>query len=74
MHTVEASSGELVQKVFELARLAVPRRVYSKGHFDYVGAIVAEVVKQASGCAGYRQVGGTDVLGHFFTKFEPLAS
>jgi tryptophanase len=73
MQTVDVSTGELKQTVFELARLAVPRRVYSKGHFDYVAAVVAEVVRGAPTSPGYRQVSGSEVLGHFFVKFAPLA-
>jgi tryptophanase len=73
MQTVDVTTGDIEQVVFELARLAVPRRVYSKGHFDYVAAVVSHVVRNAPASPGYRQVGGSEVLGHFFVKFEPIS-
>ena len=73
LHTVSAETGEIVDKVFQLARLAIPRRVYTKAHIEYVAGVAERIVQNASKNLGYRMVHTTDVLSHFFVKFEPLA-
>jgi tryptophanase len=72
IQTVDARTGDVVQRVFEFVRLALPRRVYGKDHLDYVGAIVKKVVTDAPTSRGYRKVAGPDWLSHFFAKFAPL--
>jgi tryptophanase len=73
MNTVLPETGEITERVFQFARLAVPRRVYSKAHMDYVAGVVARVKERASQNRGYRVVHKPEILGHFFAKFEPLA-
>jgi tryptophanase len=72
LHTVSPSNGEIVDRVFQFARFAVPRRVYSKSHMDYVAGVAERVAEGALKNPGYRVVQNTEVLGHFFAKFEPL--
>jgi tryptophanase len=66
-------TGKLTTRTFHFARFAVPRRVYTKSHLDYVGRIMANVKANAGRSAGYRCTHSPEVLGHFFSKFEPLA-
>src|SRR5207244_1852338 len=40
----------------ELVRLAIPRRVYTQSHIDYVGEVVGEVAPRAEDLRGYRIV------------------
>jgi tryptophanase len=72
LHTVSTTTGELVERLFQFARFAVPRRVYSKAHAEYVAGIMARVVAKAPSSAGYRLVSAPKRLSHFFAKFEPL--
>lgn len=72
VNTVDPRSGDIVERVFQFARLAVPRRVYSKAHMDFVGEIARQVVANAPNQRGYRPVFVPPVLGHFFAKFEPF--
>jgi tryptophanase len=65
-------AGEIRPHVFQFARFAVPRRVYGKGHLDYVGQVVQRVKANAAQCRGYRLVYAPEVLPHFFAKFAPL--
>lgn len=74
LHTVSAKSGEIMDKTFHLARFAVPRRVYSKAHIEYVAGVAERVAHNAAKSPGYRMVHSAEVLSHFFVKFEPLAS
>ena len=71
MKTVDPANGEIVERTFQFARFAVPRRVYSKAHMEYVAEVFARVKANAPNERGYRVVEHPDVLGHFFAKFEP---
>jgi tryptophanase len=56
----------------ELVRLAIPRRVYTQSHIDYVAEVIASVVPHAGSLKGYRIVEQGPWLRHFTAKFEPL--
>jgi len=56
----------------ELVRLAIPRRVYTRSHLQYVGDVVGEVAERASALGGYRMTFAPKVLRHFTAEFEPL--
>ena len=58
----------------ELVRLAVPRRLYTQSHIDYVGEIAGHVAEIAKSLQGYRITEAPRVLRHFTAKFEPLVS
>jgi tryptophanase len=72
MNTIDPKTGDIVARRFQFARFAVPRRVYSKAHMQYVALIAQRVREQAGRNPGYRVVEHPDVLGHFFAKFLPL--
>jgi tryptophanase len=55
----------------ELVRLALPRRVYTQSHLDYVADVVGSVARQASAVPGYRIVSQPAALRHFTARFEP---
>ncbi len=57
----------------ELVRLALPRRVYTQSHIDYVGEVVAAVAARAEEIRGYRIVEQPRWLRHFTARLEPLA-
>jgi tryptophanase len=73
LKTVDAS-GNVVTKEFHFARFAVPRRVYTQSHLDYVGRVMRRVRENARENHGYRCTYRPEVLGHFFARFEPLAA
>jgi tyrosine phenol-lyase len=72
MHTV-GPDGEIAERTFQFARIAIPRRVYTRSHLEYVAKVVAHAKARARTNPGYRVVDMPPVLGHFFAKFEPLA-
>ncbi len=57
----------------ELLRLAIPRRVYTKSHIDYVIEVILEVVASKNDIPGVRIVEEPETLRHFSATFEPIA-
>jgi tryptophanase len=56
----------------DLVRLAIPRRVYTQSHIDYVAEAVIHVARQRDALRGYRIASAPKVLRHFTASFEPL--
>jgi tryptophanase len=65
-------TGEEVPAAMELVRLAIPRRVYTQSHVDYVVEAILEVHERRSSLKGYRIVHEAPFLRHFSANFEPL--
>jgi len=58
----------------DLVRLAIPRRVYTQSHIDYVAEAVIGVAALKQQLRGYRITKAPAVLRHFTALFEPLAA
>jgi tryptophanase len=56
----------------DLVRLAMPRRVYTQSHADYVVEVFEEVVARRDALRGFRIVSQPPRLRHFTARFEPL--
>lgn len=56
----------------ELVRLAIPRRVYTQSHVDYVVEVILELHRRREQLRGYRITWQTPFLRHFSCHFEPL--
>jgi tryptophanase len=56
----------------ELVRLAIPRRVYTQSHVDYVIEVARWVAERAGKLRGLRIVDQPRALRHFTARFEPL--
>lgn len=57
----------------DLVRLAIPRRVYTQSHIDFVAEAVLQVAGRRDQLRGYRITSAPRVLRHFTASFEPLA-
>ena len=68
----DPDTGEMVYPKLELVRLAIPRRVYTQSHMDYVAEVIARIAKRADKLRGYRFTYAPELLRHFTAKFEPL--
>lgn len=56
----------------ELLRLAIPRRVYTQSHIDYVVEAILEVAARKETLRGYRITQQPGFLRHFSCRFEPI--
>jgi len=56
----------------DLVRLAIPRRVYTQSHIDYVAEATISVAAGREALRGYRIREAPEVLRHFTATFEPL--
>ena len=56
----------------ELVRLAIPRRVYTQSHLDYVVETFAELLKEREQALGYRITYEPHFLRHFTSHFEQV--
>lgn len=56
----------------ELVRLAIPRRVYTQSHIDYVCEIIIEVFKKRETYKGYKISYEAPLLRHFTAEMELL--
>jgi tryptophanase len=66
--------GELIPSPYELVRLAIPRRVYTKSHLEHVRDTVLGIFQGRGRTAveGFRIVRETPFLRHFSAHFEPI--
>jgi len=68
----DPTTGEETAANSELVRLAVPRRVYTQSHIDYVVEIILDVFRRREAIGGFRFTKQAAVLRHFTARFEPL--
>lgn len=68
----DPDSGEMVYPQLELVRLALPRRVYTQSHLDYVADTLAALAQHPEQLRGYRLTYAPPLLRHFTARFEPL--
>lgn len=64
--------GTLVPASMELVRLAIPRRVYTQSHIEYVAETFEEIMRRREGTRGYRITKEPRFLRHFSAHFAPV--
>jgi len=68
----DPATGAEVAAPMELVRLAIPRRVYTQSHMDYVIEAIDEVNARKGRLRGVRIIEQAPFLRHFTARFEPL--
>jgi len=73
MHAEKQSdSGEEIPSAMDLVRLAIPHRVYTQSHIDYVVEAILRVHERRDSIGGYQITSQPKFLRHFTAQFEPL--
>ena len=65
-------NGKLIPSMMELVRMAIPRRVYTQSHIDYLLEVIIEVYKNRDKLKGYKFIDEAPMLRHFTARFEAL--
>lgn len=68
----DPETGVMAYPSLELVRLAIPRRVYTQSHLDYVAESLAQISSRREGVHGYKFTYAPKLLRHFTARFEPL--
>ena len=66
------ANARLIPAALELVRLAIPRRVYTQSHIDYVAEVIIDVFAARKGIEGLRIVEESPMLRHFTARLEPV--
>jgi tryptophanase len=66
------ANGALLPAPLELVRLAIPRRVYTQSHIDYVAEVIIEVFQKRNEVKGLRIIEEAPLLRHFTAKLQTL--
>ncbi len=67
----DSVTGQETTAPMELVRLAIPRRVYTQSHIDYVVEAIINIWQRRDAVRGYRFVSQAPLLRHFTARFEP---
>jgi tryptophanase len=68
----DPDTGVMVYPSLELVRLAIPRRVYTQSHLDYVADTLAQISTRREGVRGFKFTYAPRLLRHFTARFEPM--
>lgn len=66
----DTKTGNEIPSPMELVRLAIPRRVYTQSHMDYVVEAILQVYQHRERIRGMRIVYEAPFLRHFTARFE----
>ena len=69
---LDPQTGEMAYPRLELVRLALPRRVYTQSHLDYVAETLIKISERREQVRGYRFTYAPELLRHFTARFEPV--
>jgi tryptophanase len=70
----DPETGEEIPAPMELVRLAIPRRVYTQSHIDYVIEAILAVYNRREAIRGLEIVYQAPFLRHFTARFKKVAS
>lgn len=68
----DPTTGEVIPAPNELVRFAIPRRVYTRSHLDYVGEVAQEVAKNVDQIKGLTITWAPELLRHFLARLDWL--
>jgi len=66
-------AGKLIPAPMELVRLAIPRRVYTQSHIDYVSEVIIKVFSKKNEIKGMQIIEEAETLRHFTVKMKEIS-
>jgi tryptophanase len=66
--------GTETAAAMDLVRMAIPRRVYTQSHADYLIEVFEDLVADKDKLPGYRIIWQPSAMRHFTAKFRPLGT
>ena len=69
---IDPETGEEIYPKLDLVRMAIPRRVYTQSHMDYVVEVLGKIANNADRIKGFKIIYQPKLLRHFTARFEPL--
>ena len=74
MFSYQKEDGSWVYPELDLVRLAIPRRVYTREHLDYISNSIIKLYKNRNDVTGLKMTYDPKVLRHFNARFEPVST
>jgi len=65
-------NGKFIPANWELVRLAIPRRVYTQSHVEYIIEVFEKIKRKKPGIKGYKIIDEPPFLRHFTCKLQPV--
>ncbi len=72
MSKKDPESGKLIPPRLELVRLAIPRRVYTNMHMQYVAEAIIEIYREREKLRGFEIEYEPEFLRHFTARLKPV--
>ncbi|MCK4572984.1 MAG: tryptophanase [candidate division Zixibacteria bacterium] len=69
----DLTNGEKLLAPRELVRMALPRRVYTNSHLDYVAGVAQTITNRKESLTGYEIAWESELLRHFTCRLKPAA-
>lgn len=68
----DPDTGEMIHPPLEMVRLAIPRRVYTRAHIDFVVEVVRRILEKRESLPGYKFTYAPKLLRHFTARYETI--
>ena len=72
MFASQKEDNTWVYPELDLVRLAIPRRVYTREHLDYISTSIIELYTRREDITGLKMIYDPKILRHFNARFEPV--
>lgn len=69
---IDPQTGQEVLPELDLVRMAIPRRVYTQSHLDYVVKVITKISEDPESIKGFKISYQAPLMRHFTAQFEPL--
>lgn len=70
----DPETKDMIYPSLELVRLAIPRRVYTQSHLDFVVETLTKIATRKDNIHGLKIIEAPELLRHFTAWFKPLES